>query len=626
MCGIAGIVDLRGRDDRRAETLERMCETMVCRGPDDSAIYTGAGMGVGFRRLSIVDLSKGANQPFFNEDRSILCVCNGEIFNHRLLREELQAKGHELRTECDVEVLVHLYEEHREGLLDKLNGQFAFAIHDSTTGEWLLARDHVGIAPLFYTVAAGVLIFASEIKAILQHPWVRREVNLTGLDQMLCFPGLVSPTTMFAGISALPPGHFARVRGGELEVRKYWDLVYPEEERRPERRPEADYIDRLDELLLRAVRLRLNADVPVGAYVSGGMDSALIACMMARLEPGRRWDTFSIGFEQASIDERAHQRLVVSQIGSTHHETVFDDAQVVERLAQAVLRAETPLKESYDTCSLALSEMVSRSGIKVVLTGEGADELFAGYVGYRIDAHRGGFAADPLDVEEMLDAEIRQRLWGDAGFFYERNQVAFRETRAALYAPQVREKLGAFDCLEAPLVDLGMLAGRHPIHKRSYVDFKLRLSDHLLADHGDRVSYANSVEARYPFLDRDVVELAATIPPDLLLRDGLEKFVLRRVAKRYVPEGILQREKFAFVAPGSPYLIGSHRSWAEELISSDAIRRAGYFDPDTVERLKRMYREPGFTVNQTFDNDLLLCVLTFQLFLRVFEMPSLGGD
>jgi asparagine synthase (glutamine-hydrolysing) len=622
MCGIAGVIDLQGRPRVGEDLLRAMADTLIHRGPDEAGLHAEENWGFAFRRLSIIDLSAG-NQPHYNEDRTIVSVCNGEIYNYRELKQNLMARGHIFRTHCDVEVLVHLYEEQGPDFLSSLNGQFSLAIYDKRKQTLLLARDHVGITPLFYTEADSSFIFGSEIKAILKHPAVRRAVDLTGLDQVFTFPGVISPTTLFQGICSLKPGHYLTLRNGEVKVQCYWDLDYPLAEQGPAPHPESYYVERLDELLRQAVRYRLHADVPVGFYLSGGLDSSLIAALIDDIYPGEKWHSFSIGFNQADIDERKYQRMIAARVQSIHHEIVFDWPDILQRIKTAVFHAESPLKESYDTCSLSLSELVRSQGIKVILTGEGSDELFGGYVGYRFDMLQRDGADDLDDAQSMIEKEIRQRLWGDSRFIYERNFFDFRETRQALYAPAVAAMLEDFCSEGRSLVDVARMNGRHPLHKRSYVDFKLRLADHLLSDHGDRVSLANSVEARYPFLDREVIEFARSVPVDLLLKDAAEKYIVKKTAERYLPSEVIHRQKFGFVAPGSPYLLKQNVQWLNDLLDDAKIKREGYFNPDTIARLKKIYRDDKFTVNQTFENDLLMTVITFEIFLELFHMPNL---
>lgn len=620
MCGITGILNFEKGRGIGKEVLVEMADTLAHRGPDDSGFHVEEDFGLGFRRLSIIDLSTG-NQPIFNEDKSVVTVCNGEIFNYGELKSLMISKGHVFRTNTDVEVLVHLYEEYGIELLDKINGQFAFALVDKNGGQTFLARDHAGIIPLFYTVCDGQFVFGSEIKAILKHPKVRREVDPTSLDQVFSFPAAISPRTMFKNIHSLEPGHWLRVAGGKVENREYWDLVYPDAGDIEYTDTESGYLEKLGERLRSSVEYRLVADVPVGMYLSGGVDSSLIAALVRDIYPGEQRHSFSVGFEQEEIDERKYQQIMAAHVDSIHHETVFDWPDIGARLKDLIRHAETPLKETYDTCLMALSRLARDNGVKAVLTGEGSDELFAGYVGYRFDQVRPDRAA-PMDAEELMEMEIREKLWGDPDLLYERNQMEIRETKLAMYSKGLREKFGEFDSVGAPLIDKKKIAGKHPLHKRSYLDFKLRLPDHLLSDHGDRVSYANSIEARFPYLDINLVEFVKTIPPGLQLKNSAEKYLLRNYARKFVPEQILQREKFAFVAPGSPYLLKQNIEWVNDLLSRETIKRQGYFDPDTIERLKKIYLSDGFMLNQNLENDLLMIVLTFGIFLETFDMPD----
>jgi len=620
VCGVAGIFSADRERPIDDAARAAMAATLHHRGPDDSGDFAAPGVAFGFTRLSIVDLATG-NQPHSNEAGDIVSVCNGEIYNHRALRTELEARGHRFRTHCDVEVLVHLYEEHGLDLATRLNGQFAFALYDRRRHRLILGRDQTGIAPLFHTMVDEQLLFGSEIKALLADPRVERRVNLRGLDQILTFPGLRSPTTMFEGIHALPPGHLLIADAEGTALRQYWDLAYPVADPAPPLESIGHYVDRLDDLLLASVRRRLEADVPVGLYISGGLDSSLIGALAKRARPDHRFHSFSITFADAAIDERAAQRQMAAALGTEHHEIEFSPDEIVGRLRDVIVAAEAPLKESYNTCSLALSGLVRASGHKVVLTGEGADELFGGYVGYRLDAAGGQSRGVADGIEAMLEEELRAELWGDSDFFYERDYALFREAKEGLYAPGVASMLPGFDCTREPMVDPARMAGRHKLHQRSYADFKLRMADHLLADHGDRVAYANSIEARYPFLDADLIAFVQTIPPALLVREDTEKWLLRQVAARHVPPALAKREKFGFVAPGAAYLLHQGVDWIDDLLSPETLRRQGYFNADAVQRLRAQQRT-GTRPNATFDTDVLMLVLTFGLFLDAFGLPD----
>ena len=309
MCGLAGFIDMRSERKPDQELLVRMTDKLVHRGPDSAGYFVDHYVALGFRRLSIIDLESG-DQPIYNEDGSVVLMCNGEIFNYLELKKVLIQKGHSFRTNSDVEVLLHLYEEHGIDFLDKINGQFAFVIYDRKHRRLFLARDHFGINPLYYSIINGLFIFASEIKAILEHPQAPREVDLTGLDQTLSFPGLVSPRTMFKGIKSLKSGHYILVENGEISVREYWDLDYPPLGASSISKSENEYVDELKELLTRSVRYRLQSDVPVGFYLSGGLDSSLIGALINQVAPNTRRHSFSIGFTDADISETKHQRLM----------------------------------------------------------------------------------------------------------------------------------------------------------------------------------------------------------------------------------------------------------------------------------------------------------------------------
>lgn len=623
MCGICGYLHLDDHRRTATATLAAMTDALIHRGPDSYGYYQDAHIGLGARRLSIIDVAHG-HQPIYNEDRSIVMVCNGEIFNFHALRAELCAKGHVFRTHCDIEVLVHLYEEYGVDCISRINGQFAFALYDEKQRRLFLARDHVGINPLYYTIVENTFIFGSEIKAILEHPLVPRAVDLVSLDQMMTFPGLVSPRTMFKGINSLKSGHFILIDDADIQIKEYWDLDYPRVGEVEQRADEALYLEQLNDLLLRSVRYRLQSDVPLGFYLSGGLDSSLIAGLINEVYQGNDLHSFSIVFDDPEIDESKYQRLMQSRVRSTHHPISFDWQQMSETLRRVIYHSESPLKETYNAASITLSQAARRENVTVILTGEGSDELFAGYVGYRFDQLGRSAPRDEFDIEALLESEMRSRLWGSRDFFYEKDYYSFINVRRSLYSDALNQHFDSFNCYNFDLIDQQKIVGRHPLHIRSYLDFKLRMTDHLLTDHGDRMALANSVEARYPFLDIDVINFVRTIPPELKLKDATEKYILKRVAERRLPPEIMRREKFAFVAPGSPYLLKQEIEWIDDLLSFDRIKREGYFNPHVVERLRRQYREKDFRLNLPFDTDLLIMVITFGLFREIFQLPCLN--
>lgn len=619
MCGIVGFYDMSSPVPPDETELMTMTDRVAHRGPDGVGSWFDRRAGLGFRRLSLLDLVNGG-QPVANEDGTVVSVCNGEFYDYRRIKHELRERGHRFVSECDTEILPHLYEDHGIALLDRVEGQFAFAIYDRTRGVMYLARDHFGICPLHYTVADGVFLFASEVKALLANRRTRREVDLTGLDQILAFPGTVSPTTMFKRISSLAPGHWLRVSPSGVEVHEFWDLEYPRMGEGDAPRPERHCVDGVHAALLKAVERRLQADVPVGCYLSGGLDSSVIAGMAAVLTPGEARHAFSVSFNGTEMCERPYQVSMARRTASLHHDVPLPLDGVMRRLRQAIYHAECPIKETHDTACLALSESARQHGVRAVLTGQGADELFGGYIGYRFDCFREDAGND--DEPDPEERRIRQRLWGDATLVYDGNYAANRRTRLALYSDALRDDFETFDSYASLPIRRDRLEGRDALQKRSYLDFKLRLGDHLLTDHGDRMAMAHGVEVRHPFLDLDVVRMVQAIPSSLKLRDLEEKYLLKQAACPYVEPAVLAREKFGWYTPGSPDVLRADDEYFTYLLSPETIARQGYFDPAAVERLKQQYLADGFMLNQPFESDLLTIVLTFGIFLDVFEMPA----
>lgn len=603
--------------ERDSNIIRKMNEKLAHRGPDAQATFMYENLAFGFTRLSIIGLNNGM-QPISNEDNSLVVICNGEIFNYVELRNDLIKRKHIFSTETDVEVILHLYEEHGMEFLNMLNGQFAFALYDKKRQVLFCARDHLGIIPFYYTIANGTFIFASEVKSIAEHPSVRLSVDAIGLDQIMTFPGLVSPRTMFEKIQSLENGHYLTYnQSGQLLVEQYWDLDYPEMDKWDNVMSEKSYIETLEEALTTSLKYRLRADVPSGLYLSGGLDSSIIASMVHRKYPNIIKEAFSIDFTDTQHSEAHYQRLVARANNLHLNQKVFQYEDISERLVQSVYHSECPIKETYNTASLSLSESVKKKQIKVILSGEGADEFFAGYVGYRFDKMR---QLNLVSTEASpQEKQLRESLWGDESFFYEKNYLDFNEVKKNIYSKAIRDNFDQINCLtNAPVVNKDKLHGKHIMHKRAYIDYKLRLVDHLVSDHGDRMGMANSVEVRYPFLDKDLIELSTKIPPSLQLNDFTEKYMLREMAKPYVPKEVLEREKFHFIAPGSPFLLQQGTEYIQDLLSYDRIKRQGFFDPDTIESLKKKYSQKGYVINAPYENDLLIVVITFGIMLDLF--------
>ena len=622
MCGITGIYNYANDSTVDATVLTKMLKAIRHRGPDDSTLQISANYGLGFNRLSIVDLVNGS-QPFFSEDKSVILICNGEIFNYKELRNQLIAKGHRFKTACDVEVILYLYLEYGIHFLNKLNGQFAFAIVDQRSNQLFLARDQFGICPLFYFDKRGTLIFASEIKALLENNLVRSNtsVNLRGLDQMLSLPALVSPETMFENIYSLKPGHYLSVTQATINEVEYWDLDYPLKDGGHAIRPESFYKEHVEELLLKSIQYRLNADVPVGFYLSGGLDSSLIASMARSIAPGDDIHSFSIGFPGAKnryIDESGFQQLMARHIKSNHRQIDFLWDDFEKKLGDVIYHSESPVKETYNVCSMALSAGVRENNFKVVLSGEGSDELFGGYAGYKFDINR--TLRPNRNLEDFYEEEISYGLWGNSTFIYDQRQYQLNETKMALYSRSLLDGYADFDCANRSIVSKNRLIGRDDFHIRSYLDMKIRLAGHLISDHGDRMTSANSVEGRYPFLDINLVEFVKQIPIQYMLKGMNEKHLLKEVAAKYLPDSIINREKFGFVSPGSPDLLLNKREWVNDVISYDTIKRQGFFNPDAIERIKRQYQSEDFLLIPPYDLDVLMIVLSFGIFLEKFKL------
>ncbi|MFS4449716.1 asparagine synthase (glutamine-hydrolyzing) [Maribacter sp. 2307UL18-2] len=617
MCGICGFIKYSGKNITADDVgiLERMNRTLVHRGPDAQNILLFDNIALGFNRLSIIGLENGM-QPIYNEDESLILICNGEIFNYVELKKDLENKGHKFRTNTDVEVILHLYEEKGHRFLNQLNGQFAFVLYDRKKQIIFCARDQLGIIPFFYTYVKKTFIFGSEIKAILQHPFVSKNVDEVGLDQVLTFPGLISPRTMFKNIHSLENGHFLTISfNGKISDEEYWDLPF-QKEFNDCKIVEADYLDELHYLFEKSVKMRLRSDVETGVYLSGGLDSSMIGMKVSELNRFSKQKAFSIIFPDSQISEEKYQNIIAEKCGAELYQKTFYNDDISKGLRRAILHSECPIKETYNTASLNLSKAVRENGLKVILSGEGADEFFAGYVGYRFDKmRRMGLNSGSISEKEH---SLRNRIWGSTDFFYETNFSDIENEKKRLYSEGLRHSFDEINCLNHFVINKSKLHRRDMLSRRSYVDYKLRLVDHLISDHGDRMAMANSVEIRYPFLDKEIVEFTTRIPSELKLHDLTEKYILRKLASKNVPKEILHREKFGFVAPGSPFLLRSNIEYINDLLSYNTIKRQGYFDPDFVENLKNTYRQDNFSINVPFETDFLLVVITFGIFLEHF--------
>lgn len=631
MCGIGGLVALTDREPPDRDALARMLGAMHHRGPDEFGTYRDRHAGLAHARLSIIDLASG-QQPMSNEDGSLWIVFNGEIFNYVELRAELIAAGHVFRTRSDTEVLVHAWEQWGEDAFDRLNGQWAIALWDAPARRLILARDRVGVRPLYYAVHDGQLVFASEVKAIFAAaPSFPRAFDPVGLDQTLTFWTAVAPRTVFAGVHELPPGHLRIYDGGGVRERAYWTPQYP-----------ADFAGSLAEAteavraaLARATELRmLRADVDVGSYLSGGLDSSLIATLGLAAK-GEGFQTFSLRFADAEYDEGEFQRLMSARLGTTHHELTVSRGDIARVFPQVIWHAERPILRTAPAPMFLLSGLVRAHGIKVVLTGEGADEMFAGYDLFREGAIRRFWARAPQSTSRprLLDrlypylarSPVAQRAmaqrffgqglerWREPGFGHD---LRWRTTAAVkrLLTPAMR---GAGDAVAALLADLPPDFARwSALAQDQYLEVRTLLGGYLLSAQGDRMLMGNSIEGRFPFLDREVIALAGRLPPAYKLRGLDEKHVLKRVARDLIPREILTRPKQPYRAPDALAFLGDGAGWCDEVMSAALAAQAGVFEPAAVAQLWQKCKQRAAAQFSNTDNMAVVGVLSTHVVWR----------
>jgi asparagine synthase (glutamine-hydrolysing) len=648
MCGIAGYHGRLDGDRPSSAVLRRMVAAIRHRGPDEHGYHIEGGVGLGHARLSIIDLSSG-QQPMANEDGTVWVTFNGEIFNYVELQNELRARGHVLRTTSDTEVIVHLYEDRGPACVEAFNGDFAFALWDKTRDRLVLARDRMGVRPVYYTLTRGALAFASEVKALLQFPGVRAELDPVAIDQCFTFWFPLAPRTPFKGIHELPPGHVLVAEGGRVTVSPYWQLDYPDadEQRARPPRDEREAAEELRELLIDATRIRLRADVPVGAYLSGGLDSSAVTALIEGFTDSRL-RTFSVGFETAEFDETRYQQEVVRALG-TEHESVLCTRGDIGRMFPDVIRhTERPVIRTAPAPLYRLARLVRDSDFKVVLTGEGADEVLGGYDIFKEDKVRRFWARQPASPHRpKLLRRLYPYLSGIQGqsqayleaffrvgldkpndpFFSHRPRWESTSKIKVFYSGDFASSLAGYDAVEDFRSRLpARYASWHPLSRAQYLEAAHLLPGYILSSQGDRMGMAHAVEGRFPFLDHRVVEFAAQLPPRLRVKGLTEKYLLRKSMEGRLPEVIARRPKQPYRAPDSESFFGeSTPDYVEELLSPTAVARAGYFDPASVGKLVRKCRDQAATALR--DNMALVGVLSVQLLDHLFvrggaEVPA----
>jgi len=640
MCGISGVLNFN-RKPVSSEVLEAMIRTVVHRGPDAAGVFLDRELGLAHARLSIIDVA-GGHQPMHSEDRSLWITFNGEIFNYVELRSELVQKGHRFVTRSDTEVILHLYQEEGEQCVHKLNGQWAFAIWDSRRRSLFISRDRLGIRPVFYVDTGKSFIFASEIKALFAHPEVPRQLDPHGLDQLFSFWVTLSPRTVFKNVNELSPGHSLTVRDGQVTVHRYWQLSYEPRERVEDSEQLAQRsADTLLELLVDSTRIRLRSDVPVGAYLSGGLDSSVITALVLRLTdaPVR---TFSVSFEDAEFDERWYQQEVVLFLGTQHQEIRCSRGDIARNFPHVIWHAERPLIRTAPAPLYMLSELVHRDGFKVVLTGEGSDEMLGGYdifkemkirrfFGCRPESRRRPLLLSRLypymqNLRNQSPAYLKAFFHADPAdfnnpFFSHLPRWELTSRVKMFFSDVLRSEIQGSDVyaeLETMLPQ--DYAGWDSFARAQYLEAAYLLPGYILSSQGDRVAMAHSVEGRFPFLDYRVVEFATALPPVLNMKVLNEKYLLKRCAGHLVPKCISQRSKQPVRAPGAECFFGpATPEYVDDMLSTQRLHNSGIFNPIAVQKLVDKFRQ-GRAIG-TKDNMALVGILSTQLLVHQFLGP-----
>lgn len=634
MCGVCGVVTRGKAPDHLA--INRMMAQLRHRGPDGCGYMRDGRVALGQTRLAIIDTAGGI-QPMSNEDGTVWVTFNGEIFNYIELARALRRCGHTFRTMSDTEAIVHAWEEWGEDCFNRFNGQWAIAIWDRRLQRLILSRDRLGVRPLFYHRTPHELIFASEIKAIFAHPKVERKLDPSGLAQVFTYWSAVAPRTAFTGIEQVPPGHIAIHDQSGFRIRPYWSIAFPARGKEPEQDLEKNATE-LRERVIAATRLRFErSDVPVGAYLSGGLDSSILAAVICKFTSAPI-DTFSLRFSGADFDEGRYQHLMARRLGTNHQEISVSPSQIAEVFPDVVWHAETPVLRSAPAPLFLLSRLVRDSGYKVVVTGEGADEVLGGYDIFREAKVRSFWARNPQSairdraVELLYPWMTRNPSQNPAfgrGFFgigldptdpAMSHRPRWNSTSAllSLLSPEFREQISV-----SPLDDTGtelppQSSDWDPLARAQWLEMTTLLPGYILSSQGDRMLMANSVEGRFPFLDHDVVSFANQLPPRHKLFGLEEKFLLKYAFRDLVPEEIRYRPKQPYRAPDAvSFFNGPLLDWVGDSLSQDSVRSAGVFDPRQVAglTLKAVQRSDKFG---NTDNMRILAVLSTQLLYRQF--------
>ncbi|NQT21737.1 MAG: asparagine synthase (glutamine-hydrolyzing) [Planctomycetes bacterium] len=589
MCGICGLINLDG-SPADGELLATMARMMKHRGPDDLGVYTDGPAGIGMVRLSVIDLA-GGHQPMHNEDESTWMVCNGEIYNFPELRKDLAKRGHQLYNRSDVETIVHLYEEHDAGFPNHLRGEFAVAVWDAPRRRMVLARDRLGVKPLHYYNDGKVFLFASEIKALLCHPAVKREVDPDAINEFLTWNYVPDPFTAFKGIRKLPPAHVLVFENGRERISQYWNISYDIDTKSSVE----DLAEKVLAELSEAVKIRLISDVPLGAFLSGGVDSSAVVALMAQ-HSGRPVKTFSIGFEEADFNEVEYARIVAERFGTDHEEFIVK-ANAAEIIDDILWYLDEPFGDSSAIPTFVVSKIAS-SRVKVVLSGDGGDETFAGYERYQWEMGRRHFTRIPKFIRTGLFQPLSRLLPEAVYGKHFLNHISLEDdqryvnlmscfsnvVKSQLYTDDFRAKLSAVDCSESLMKHFRAHNDSDYLTRMMYVDAKTYLTGDCLVK-TDRMSSANSLEVRVPFLDHKVTEIAATIPSDLKLRAGVSKYILKKCLRGLLPDVILDRGKMGFGVPVAKWFTGEWSQLLQQMLFEPRSVGRGYFNEKYIRHI-----------------------------------------
>ena len=631
MCGIAGFISTKNILPNAQRSLGRMIGSLYHRGPDECGFLYDKKCAMGMSRLSIIDLKSGS-QPIHNEDKSLWIVFNGEIFNYPELGAELKSKGHQFYTSSDTETILHCYEEYGLDFVEHLNGQFAIAIWDTKKQRLILARDRVGIRPLFYAHKGEKIIFASEMKAIFAEGSIRPQITEKGLADIFTFWVNIPPQTIFKNIFELPPGHIMITDGKTLNIKRYWSYTFPENGEFTEK-PEKVLKEELRTLLYDAVSIRLRADVPVASYLSGGLDSSIISSLVKKYHNNDLL-TFSVTFKDDKYDERLYQNKISRKIGTRHFSIDVGDSDIANAFSDVIWFSEKPLMRTAPAPLYALSSLVRNTNIKVVLTGEGADEIFGGYNIFKEDKVRRFWARQPNSrCRPLLFYRLYPYVLKPGGALNAFWQAFFKkhltETENQYYSHLLRWEntshirllfnnriKNAFDFSEQQerldrYLKPEQMKRWHPLNRAQYIEAALFMNGYLLSSQGDRMMMGHSVEGRFPFLDHRIIEFASHLNPDLKIRVLNEKYFLKNVYDDMLPDEIVNRKKQPYRAPiASVFLTPKTPTLISDLLSEKMIKKYGYFNSIAVERLKKKIVNSSAKVSEREEMALVACVST----------------